>query len=158
MSLIRAVALNVIKSLVPLNLPGSKVLSTLQGLNLTYRRTDMLADIRTAFDRVKYETQITSLKGNQVIPSGWMNTEELGAPYNYRVHLKVDYYDPETGDRFIEHRYMFSDDYKKIGDWQGDFPGYVSELGYVQEYQTMGVQVVGATKNVKMAAEYGTPF
>jgi len=147
MPLIRAVALNVIKSLVPLNLPGSQILHHLQQLNLTYRRTEMLSDIRTAFGRVKYETQVTALSSDKKVPETWMNREKLNEPYNYRVHLKVDYYDPDTDTYSTEHRFMFADDDKAVGEYIEDFPDYAMSKDYVQERDFAGARVVGITKN-----------
>ena len=149
MGLIRAVALNVIKSLVPLNLPGSEVIHYLQQMNLGYRRIDMLTDIRTAFDRVKYETQITALKPDSIVPEAWMNTEELGAPYNYRVHLKVTNFDEASGEYITEHKFMFEDDLKSVSDYESDFPDYSVGTSDPAGIQFEGAQVVGVTKNMR---------
>jgi len=154
MPLIRAVALNVIKSLVPLNLPAGRIIGYLQTLNITYRRTEMLADIRQAFGRVKYETQVRGLMGNQAVPEGWMSKEELGAPYNYRVHLEVDYYDASGQVRVTEDRFMFSDDYKVNEDYESDFPAYAEEYGGTSDYEYIGSKVIGVTKNMRT----GVPF
>lgn len=149
MGLIRAVALNVIKSLVPLDLPGAQVIHHLQQLNLTYRRIDMLSDIRTAFDRVKYESQITALKPDAVVPDKWMNSEELGSPYNYRVHLKVEYYDEANQVYASAHRFMFEDDLKSVSDYANDYPDYSSATSAPEDIQYIGAQVVGITRNMR---------
>jgi len=154
MSLARAIALNIIKSFVPLNIPGSQIIHYLQELNVTYRRTEMLTDIRTAFDRVKYETQVTALRPDQPVPEAWMSKEEIAAPYNYRVHLKVDYYDPMTDTYDTEHRYMFADEYSAVGDYVEEFPDYAMSKDYVQEKEFAGATVVGVTKNMRE----GVPF
>jgi len=154
MPLIRSVALDVIKSLVPLNLPGSAVIHYLQMMNLGYRRIDMLADIRKAFDRVKYEDQITHLSPGSVVPDSWMSTEKLGEPYNYRVHMKVTYYDPDTQTFSTEHRFMFADELKPVGEYVEDFPDYAMSKDYVQEKSFEGAVVVGVTKNERA----GVPF
>ena len=154
MPLARAIALNIIRSFVPLNLPGSQIIHYLQELNVAYRRTDMLADIRIAFDRVKYETQVTALRSDQAVPEAWMNRESITAPYNYRVHLKVNYYDPETGEYNIEHRYMFSDEASPVGDYVEEFPDYALSKDYAQEKEFVGATVVGVTKNIRE----GVPF
>jgi hypothetical protein len=145
----RSIALNIIRSLVPLNLPGSRIISYLAGLNLTYRRTDMLSDIRTAFDRIKYETQVTSLAPDQVVPESWMSREEMSAPYNYRIALKVDYYDPDTGAYSTEHRYMFADEASAVGDYVEQFPDYALNEGSPSDRSFEGAQVVGITKNTR---------
>lgn len=152
MPLIRAVALNVIKSLVPLNLPGSQVIRYLQQLNLTYRRTEMLADIRTAFDRIRYEAQVTKLRSDQKVPASWMNREEMTTPYKYRVQMKVDYYDPDTQVSSTEHRYMFADDYSTVGDYAEQFPDYAASKDYTQDRDYVGVTVVGVTVNMRAGA------
>ena len=154
MPLIRAVALNIIKSMVPLNLPGSQIIHYLRTLNLTYRKTDMLFDIRKAFDRVKYETRIAKLAPDKFVPESWMSTEKLGEPYNYRVHLKVDYYDPDTQTFSTEHRYMFADERLTVGEYVDAFPDYAMSKDYVQDRSFEGASVVGITKNERA----GVPF
>jgi hypothetical protein len=154
MSLRRSVALNVIRSLAPLNLPADKVIGYLTNMDITYRRIDMLADIRKAYDRVKYETQVTALRDNQVVPRAWMSEEALGEPYNYRVHLKVDYYDTLNDTYVTEHRYMFEDDLKKIGEYKSDFPDYAASKESSPDYEYMGSTVVGVTMNVTEEAPF----
>jgi len=149
MGLIRAVALNVIKSLVPLNLPGSGVIHYLQQMNLTYRKTTMLKDINIAHDRVKYESRVTKLKPDSKVPEAWMNTEELGAPYNYRVHLKVTNFDEASGEYITEHKFMFEDDLKSVSDYESDFPDYSVGTSDPAGIQFEGAQVVGVTKNMR---------
>ena len=154
MPLARAIALNIIKSFVPLNLPGSQIIHYLQELNVAYRRTEMLADIRTAFDRIKYETQVTALRPDQKVPESWMSREEIRAPYNYRVSMKVDYYNPVTDTYTTEHRYMFADEYAPVGDYVNEFPDYALSKDYAEEKEFQGATVTGVTKNMRA----GVPF
>jgi len=154
MPLIRAVALNIIKSMVPLNLPGSQIISYLKELNISYRRTDMLFDIRKAFDRVKYETRIAALKAGQRVPESWMNKEALKQPYNYLVHFKVDIYDPDTETYSTVHRYMYDNENLPVGEFADKFPDYAFEEGSPSEYDYGAITVVGVTKNERM----GVPF
>jgi len=149
MPLARSIALNIIKSLVPLNLPGSQIIHYLQELNVAYRRTDMLTDIRVAYGRIKYETQVTALRPDQKVPEGWMSRERIVAPYNYRVTMKVDYYDPVNDIYTTENRSMFSDDYKAVGEYIDDFPDYALTKDYVQEKEFQGATVIGVTKNTR---------
>lgn len=148
MPLARAIVLNIIKSMVPLNLPGSQIISVLQHLNVAYRRTEMLNDIRLASGRIKYETQVTGLSSNQVVPEAWMSKEVLGKPYTYKVHFKVDYYDTDTKEYTSEDRYMFSDDKKSVGDYASDLPDYADSKGYETTKEYMGIKVIGVTKNM----------
>ncbi len=149
MSLARSIALNIIKSFVPLNVPGSQIIHYLQELNVAYRRTDMLADIRTAYGRIKYETQVGNLNPDQVVPESWMSREVINAPYNYRVTLKVDYYDPTTDLYSTETRSMFSDEYKPVGQYIDDFPDYALSKDYEQVKEFQGARVVGVTMNTR---------
>jgi len=107
----------------------------------------MLEDIRIAAGRIKYESQVSSLSVNQVVPDAWMSTETVGEPYNYRVHFKVDYYDTINGQYVTEDRYMFSDDKKKVGDYSEDFPDYALNTDSSPDYEYMGSRVIGVTKN-----------
>ena len=154
MPLARSIALNIIKSFVPLNLPGSQIIHYLQELNVAYRRVDMLSDIRKAYGRIKYETQVTALRSDQRVPEGWMSREEIRAPYNYRVEMKVNYYDPVNDVYTTESRSMFADDYKTTGEYIEDFPDYALSKDYVQEKEFQGATVVGVTKNMRE----GVPF
>jgi hypothetical protein len=147
MSLIRSAALNVIKSIIPLNLPSSQIISVLINFGLSYNRQSMLEDIRTANGRVKYQSQIENLSSNQVVPESWMTSEKLGAPYEYRVHFKVSYYDNETAEYVNTYRYMFSDDYASVGNWEDQYPGYSDPSNYSPGYEFMGAKVMGVAKN-----------
>jgi len=149
MGLIRAVALNVIKSLVPLQLPGAKVIHYLQQMNLTYRRTTMLYDIRAAHGRVKYETQIRKLKPGAKVPDAWKNTEKLGAPYNYRVHMEVEYYDESSQQIVKADRFMFEDEDKTLEEYENDYPDYSGATSDPEGIQYLGSTVVGVTKNMR---------
>lgn len=154
MALARAVALNIIKSFVPLGLPGSRIIHYLQELNVAYRRTDMLADIRRAYGRIKYETQVTGLRGDQRVPEAWMSREEFAAPYKYRVHLKVDYYYKDTNTIETEDRYMFSDDYARVDDYVDEFPDYAISTDSPPGKDFQGAKVIGVTENISA----GVPF
>ena len=154
MSLARSIALNVIKSFVPLNIPGSEIIGYLKTLGVSYRRTDMLTDIRVAYGRVKYETNISNLRSDQTVPVAWMSREEINAPYNYRVTLKVNYYDPVNDVYTTEQRSMFADEYKSVGNYVNDFPDYALSKDYVQEKEFQGASVVGVTINTKGGAAF----
>jgi len=147
MPLARSIALNIIKGLVPLNLPGSQVIHYLQELHVTYQRTQMLADIRTAFDRIKYEPQVTALAGDRKIPTAWMSSEEFSSPFRYRVSLKVEYYNNATDEYKTEHRYMFSDEYLSRDDWADCFPEYAINADTYEEREIVGVSTIGVTRN-----------
>jgi hypothetical protein len=147
MGLIRSAALSVIKSFVPLNLPYNSIISTLSRMGLTYRRTDMLADIRSAYGRSKYQTQIERLTGNQYVPEDWMYNEKLGAPYNYRIQFRMQYYDPETGQVMETYRHMFHDDYLKNQDYINEFPYYLEQFQYEHDYDIVSLHVSQIAKN-----------
>ena len=109
----------------------------------------MLSDIRKAQDFVKHEAQVTKLTSDAVVPDSWMSQDNLGQPYNYRVHVKVDYFDNNTNEYTTEHRFMFEDDNKSVGEFAEDFPDYASTKGAYEGIDIMNVQVVGVTKNMR---------
>lgn len=147
MGLIRSIALNYIKSQAGLNIPGSTIIEGLARQGLTYRRTDMLTDIRQAEGRVKYQTQIEKLTGNQLVPNAWMTNEKLGAPYDYRVQFKVTYYDPATDQLISTYRHMFTDTYVNKAGWMSDFPTYAEQTGSTPDWEFYSIEVSGVAKN-----------
>lgn len=147
MGIIRAVAVNVIKSVVPLGWSSTAVVGHLKHMGLGYHNTTMLADVRKAFGRVKYESQIRALKPGSKVPDAWMDTDKLGAPFNYRVHLKVEYYDEETGTYDTGDRFMFQNENKPVDEFEGVYPDYATAVATPESFKYVGSTVVGVTKN-----------
>ena len=64
----------------------------------TYRRTEMLADIRKYTGRAKFQAGIERLSPDSVVPRAWMVETNLNNPEaNYRVFGKATVLDLRTG-------------------------------------------------------------
>ena len=98
MGLSKAIGQAIFKSLVPEGLPAGAMIKIAQKLGGSYRRTEMLADIRQFTGRVKYEAQIRNLHSDIKVPKAWVVETHLSEPNaNYRVFGKANFYDLRTG-------------------------------------------------------------
>lgn len=94
----------------------------------TYRRTDMLADIRKFQGRAKFETSIRNLSGNSVVPKAWMVETKLKEPgANYRIFGKAEVIDLRTGIYDEIDFSFYHTDLMKKDDWAREFTDYFVE-------------------------------
>jgi phenylalanyl-tRNA synthetase beta subunit len=151
MGIERSVALNIIKSLTGLNLPYERIINVIKSAGVSYRRTDMLTDIRNAEGFVKYQKQVSGLLGNQTVPEAWQYNQAFSAPYKYRVDFKIEYVDIETGQRQIGYKSMYQDDYLKTGDYISQYPDYAEKEGTAEEGDIVGLTVIRLVRNTRIA-------
>ena len=114
----RAVGRVIIKRLVPTGLGSNAILRAIQRSGNSYRRTDMLADVRQISGLHKYEKAVRNVGTNEVIPKGYMVNSDLKQPYKYRVYGKTNYYDPDTDSYVTVSESFYTDDLAKKGDWE----------------------------------------
>lgn len=97
MPLERAIGKAIIQGLARERLSAGRMISILRQSQATYRRQEMLDDIRAATQRVKYEGSIRRLQAGATVPRGWMVETELADPKAlYRVFGEATYYDEAT--------------------------------------------------------------
>jgi len=150
MPLARSVGQAILKSLVPFNLPGWQMVQIVRQAGYGYHYQTMLGDIREYTGRFKYEPQVTGLGSNQVITESWMNRVEMSGPYRYKVWADVSYYDPASGDYITDVRSMYTDDLKKVGDYQRDFGDVLESAGCRCDMEFMSVKVRGMDLNTRL--------
>jgi len=118
MAFARAAGRVIIKRLVPTGLGSNAILRAITKAGYSYRRTEMLADVRQISGLHKYEKAVSDVGYNEVIPKGYMIDSDLKQPYTYRVYGKTNYYVPETDSYITKTESFYTDDLAKKGDWE----------------------------------------
>ncbi|GAH14733.1 unnamed protein product, partial [marine sediment metagenome] len=102
----------------------------------SYRKQDMLSDIRMFEDRLRHETQIMQTPFNQKVPISYMTETGLNQDVKYRVHGYVTMYDEETDTYLRKKASFYTNDYAETGDYSESFI-----KAYWQKYQEEALEV-----------------
>jgi len=121
MPLERAIGRAILRGLAREGIGISRMIGIVRAAGGGYNYQSMLNDARMFTERLKYQTQITNLTGNQVVPRAWMSEVQLGMPYRYRVFGEVTFYDPDSNQHVVKTSSFYSDDYLKKGDYEAEF-------------------------------------
>ena len=102
---------------------AASMIRTAAKYGATYRRQEMLDDIRKFQGHLKYQAGIEKLSGDSLVPKAWMVEVELKEPgAKYRVFGKGTFYDWNTGAEyektvsFYHTSWMEKDDYAEAFD------------------------------------------
>ncbi len=139
MPLAKAIAQAIFKSMAPELASAGSMIRAARKLGGTYRRTDMLADIRKYTGRAKYQAGVQSLSGNQVVPRGWMvetHFKEPGA--NYRVFGRAKFYDWNTGTEFEQTVSFYHTDLMDKENYEREFNDFFNS-----GYQDQDLELIG---------------
>jgi len=121
MGIERAIGRIIINSLIPQGLGSNAIIRALIERGASYRRTDMLSDIREAGGLMRYEASIRDLSPGTVVPKSWMTELELKAPYQYRVFGEAQMIDMNTGEAVTKRVSFYTDQLSSVGAWEDDF-------------------------------------
>jgi len=113
----RALGRVLIQGLVPQGLGANAIIRALQRGGVSYRRKDMLDDIRLFSGKVKYEDAVRAVKDNEVVPRRYMVETTFKRPYKYKVTGDVTYYDPLTGQSWTEQKSFYTDELSPKEEW-----------------------------------------
>lgn len=115
----------------------------------TYRRTEMLADIRKYKGFVKHQGAIEALADNRVVPRAWMIETQLKEPgANYRVFGKAQFYDWNTGTEFSKTVSFYHTDLMKKEDYARDFDEYFTGGYQDQDLELLSFNQIGVEHNL----------
>jgi len=129
----KAIGQAIFKALAPEAASASSMIRAAAKMGGTYRKTDMLADIRKYTGRIKYEAPIRTMGGNIAVPKGWMVETDLNEPgANYRVFGKAKFYDENTGTIYEKTVSFYHTDLMKKDDFASDFDNYF-RAGYKED-------------------------
>ena len=149
MALARAIGQAIFKSMAGELATAGSMIRAAQKLGGTYRRTDMLADIRKYTGRVKYQAPITAMGGNSAVPRGWMVETSLKEPgANYRVFGKAKFYDWNTGTEFEQTVSFYHTDLMKKSDYETEFNDYFNSGYQDQDLELLSFDQTGLDHNI----------
>ncbi len=120
----KAIAKAIFKSLAPDLLRPIAMINIARTQGGSYRRQDMLSDIRRYTQRSKYETQIAALSRNTPVPQAWMGQADLGGQASYRVYGVGTYYDEEIGGYYEKHTSFYTNDHTRPDVFEEQFMEY----------------------------------
>ncbi|KKK76475.1 hypothetical protein LCGC14_2863260, partial [marine sediment metagenome] len=119
----------------------------------TYRRTDMLEDIRKYSGRIKYQAGIQSMGGNKVVPRAWMIETNLNEPgANYRVLGKAKFYDWNTGTEIEKTVSFYHTDLMNKDDFAREFGEY-----FAGKYEEENMEII-AFEQTALEHNTGKPY
>lgn len=143
----RAIGRNLIKALLPTGMSGRAIERELFRLGYSYRRTEMLKDIRTFTGRAKYEEAIRSLGPGELVPRRFMPDEELKRGVKYQVFGEATYYDPQTDSYTFEDGSFYTDRYATKEEMEEDFCEKMVGKYDAARKQAVGFDVRGVSHN-----------
>ena len=88
---------------------AARIIRGLKSAGLTYRRSDMLADIRGAKDRVEFGAKIYDFPNDKFPDRVVMNESVLLRDRRYKIGFRSKVYYTETGVTAYEYTNMYSD-------------------------------------------------
>jgi len=147
MAMERAIGQMIINALAPSGMSSGGIIGAIRKAGATYRRQDMLSDLRDIGTRIKYQGNIQSMTGNSVIPRGWMSETELKQPYTYRVFGDADVLDENTGEVTRQIKSFYTDDLAAKGDMENEFINVFSEEYNVEAETLTNFQIRGVQLN-----------
>lgn len=149
MPLSRAIGQAIFKQLAPELMSATKMIAVARNLGGTYRKTDMLADIRQYTGRIKYQANIMAMGGNNIVPRGWMVEVKLNEPgANYRVFGKATLYDWNSGMPIEQTVSFYHTDLMDKDDYAQDFNEYYNSGYSEQNIELMDFQQTALEHNI----------
>ncbi len=134
MPLAKAIGQAIFKRLAPEMASAASMIRTAARYKGTYRKQDMLADIRQYTHRAKYQDRITALGGNVAVPRAWIGDVALKEPgANYRVYGKATFFDERAGEYFDKTVSFYHTDFMDKNDYASEF-GEFFKRKYEEEH------------------------
>jgi len=124
MPLQRAIGQAIFKRLAGQGLSAGSMIKLAKVSGGSYRRIDMLSDIRTFNNRRIHENAIRAMPAGATVPQGYMSEEVLKQPRRYRIFGDAIYQDKRTGVMYIKKVSMYSDDLSDNLDYAHSFIEY----------------------------------
>jgi len=136
MPLAKAIGRQIFRAMAGKNIKPMALIRIAQNQGGTYRKQDMLSDIRKFEDRLRHETQVLSTPFDQKVSKGYMVETELNQPVRYRVHGYVTMYDEETDTYLRKKASFYTDDYENTGNYAESFV-----RSYWQQYKEEALEI-----------------
>jgi len=117
----KGVARMVMPALVKQGLGSNAIINTLRSLGLSYRRIDMLADIREFTGLAKLEGAVLRIGADVIFPQFGMVETGLRRARAYRIFGRVTVEDVETGERDERFVSFYTDTRDTKAGWERSF-------------------------------------
>lgn len=149
MPLARAIGQAIFKRMAPELASAGEMIRTAKRLGGTYRKTEMLADIREITHRFKYQNSIKGLSGNKVVPRAWMVETSLKEPgANYRVYGEGQFYDWKTGKEYNKVVSFYHTDLTNKDNYETEFDDYFKDKYQKEDIEVISFNQTGMDHNV----------
>lgn len=129
-SMARYLGRMVIGSVIPMGWSSRRIINYLGRVSGTYRRTDMLRDIREFRDLHTFGASVQELAVNVRPPTAIMVETELTRPRKYRVFGRAKYVDRETGHTTYKNVSFYDDTLRTKEQWAEEFTRQKEEGAY----------------------------
>jgi hypothetical protein len=116
----RAIGRMLIQSFVPSGFSANAIINMVRRAGYSYRRKEMLSDIRLFSGRFKYEDAVRSVGSNEIVPIRYMNETDLKRENKYMLHGDAVYFDTETGEYITRDVSFYTDRLITTGEWERD--------------------------------------
>ena len=128
---------------------ATRIIRGLKSAGLTYRRQDMLSDIRAAKDAADYGQTVVTLKQDQVIGKEAMNETILRKPRQYKLGFHSVVRDVETGGYRTEYTNIYVDNTNTKGGWEDQFIDEMNTIETNRYKQFISTQLIYIEKNIE---------
>lgn len=137
MPIFRAIFRTAIPNFIGKGYSANRMIREARAWGVSYRRTDMLADIRGFLGRYVKEPMVQRVPRNAIIPRSAMTETDLRRTHAYRVWGDAEYYNPVTGKTDKQLISFYDDELRTEEDWEEEYRKAKEE----KEYKT-GIEFV----------------
>lgn len=149
MPLAKAIGQAIFKAMAPELASASEMIRKAAKLGGTYRRKEMLADIRKYKGFVQHQAAVTAMGGNSVVPRAWMVETALKEPgANYRVFGKASFYDWNTGEEFSKTVSFYHTDLMDKDNFAREFDDYFTKDYHDRDLELLSFEQTGLEHNL----------
>jgi len=130
MPVLRAIFRTAIPDFVRKGYSANKMIREALSWGVSYRRTDMLSDVREFMGRFVKESAVQRVARDAIVPRSAMTETDLRRLRNYRVWGDAEYYNPLTGRTDKQLISFYDDELRTEEDWEDEFRQQKEEAEY----------------------------
>jgi hypothetical protein len=116
--MMRALFRAVLPTYVTSGLSMNAIIGNARTLGISFRRTDMLADIRAYMGWFTNEAKSRTLSSDRIVPPSYMSDVALGRSAKYRVYGEATYLDKFSGEAHTTIISLYDDMARSKGEWE----------------------------------------
>lgn len=148
----RALFRALIPEWVTLGYSARRMIREARALNIpTYRRTDMLGDIREFQGFLLHESQVSTYDVNKVLPKGYMTEVSLRRDRKYRIFANITTQNRVNGETDTRLVSFYSDELMTITDWEQAYQDMIEDANYKPEEEVLFMETRAVEHNTGWA-------